>query len=111
MYTHQITITVPAAFAATAAAIGRALDPDRGGADSFRPVEGTDNISVTTPCTEEFALQVPAMLADPAMLHGAVTADYAARWADLTPPTLEECTAFCAAVIPEPIPEPVVVPT
>lgn len=109
MYTHKITITIPATFAATAAMIGRALDPDRGGADSFRPVEGTANISVTTPCTEAFAAQVPAMLANPALLYGAVTADYAARWADLTPPTLAECEAFCASVIPEPEPEPVVV--
>lgn len=110
-YTHKITITVPASFTAITAAIGRALDPDRGGAESFRPVEGTKNISVTTPCTEAFAAQVPAMLADPALLHGAVSADYATRWKDLVPPTLEECAAFCAAVIPEQMPEPMVVPT
>lgn len=104
-YAHKITITVPASFTAMAAAIGRALDPDRGGAESFRLVEGTENISVTTPCTEAFAAQVPAMLANPALLHGAVSADYATRWSDLVPPTLEECTAFCAAVIPEPFVE------
>lgn len=104
-YTRQITITVPATFAETAAAIGRALDPDVGGADSFRPVADTANISVTTPCTEQFAQQVPMMLADPNMLYQAVAADYAKRWTELIPPTLEECTAFCAAVIPEPVAE------
>ena len=41
------------------------------------------------------------MLADPAMLHYAVSADYAARWADLTPPTLSECEAFCAGAVVE----------
>lgn len=104
-YTNKITITVPASFTDVAAAIGRALDPDRGGADSFRPVNGTENIRVSTPCTVAFAAQVPAMLADPALLHGAVAADYATRWPDLTPPTPEECAAFCAAVIPEPLVE------
>ena len=42
------------------------------------------------------------MLANPQALHAAVSADYAARWVDMTPPTLEECEAFCQSVIPEP---------
>ena len=107
-YTKQITITVPATFAAIASAIGRALDPDRGGADSFQPVEGTENIAVTTPCTEEFAQQVPVMLENPSVLFNVVQADYATRWKDFTPPTLAECTEFCNAVIPKPKP---VIPT
>ena len=32
-------------------------------------------------------------------LHAAVSADYAASWPDLTPPSLAECEAFCALAI------------
>ena len=32
------------------------------------------------------------------VLHAAAAADYAARWGDLTAPTLAECEAFCAGV-------------
>ena len=43
-------------------------------------------------------------LADAAMLHAVVSADYAARWSDLTPPTLDECQSFVAGCeIVEPV--------
>lgn len=105
-YTHAVKIKLPVAMADIAAAIGRALDPDAGGDKSFsRDVTGADaegllifgdTISTSTPCTEEFHAQATYMLANPQALHAAVSADYAARWADLVPPTLEECEAFCA---------------
>lgn len=52
--------------------------------------------TTTTPCVPAFAAQALAMASNPAMLHYAVTADYATRWPDLIPPTLTECEAFCA---------------
>lgn len=39
------------------------------------------------------------LLANPAALHAAVAADYAARWPDLIQPTLAECEAFCAGAV------------
>jgi hypothetical protein len=84
--------------------VARALDPDVGGAESFGPrlradddgVEyAPDSYTTTTPCVPAFAQQALAMASNPAMLHYAVTADYATRWPDLTPPTLAECEAFC----------------
>lgn len=101
-YTTRLSITIPAELYDIACAIGRSLDPDTGGAQSFGPREQGDPpavpefYSTETPCTEAFADQAAVMLSDPAMLHAVVSADYAARWADLTPPTLEECEAFCA---------------
>lgn len=101
-YTARLSITIPAELYDIACAIGRSLDPDTGGAESFGPREQGDppavpaTYSTSTPCTEEFADQAAAMLADPALLHAVVSADYTARWADLTPPTLEDCEAFCA---------------
>ena len=108
-YTHTVKIKLPVAMADIAAAIGRALDPDTGGDKSFsRDITGTnaeglpiygDTISTSTPCTEAFSTQAMYMLTHPEALHAAVSADYAARWADLVPPTLAECEQFCAGVI------------
>jgi hypothetical protein len=110
-YDNTLTIKLPFALADIASRIGRGLDPDVGGERSFtrivtstdaqgKPIYG-DTISMTTPCTTAFKAQAEAMLADPALLHLAVEADYAVRWVDLVPPTLEECQAFCDGVIPE----------
>ena len=98
-YDHTLTITLPATLLPIAQAISRALDPDSGGEHSWTLAEAGDIITTSTPCTAEFYEQAQVMMEDPAMLHYAVTADYAARWADLVPPTLEGCMAFCTAVI------------
>lgn len=99
-YTETLTITIPAELYDVACSISRALDPDVGGAHSFGPrLDDASQYTTTTPCTPAFRAQALAMLADPAMLHAAVSADYAARWPDLTPPTLAECKAFCAGAL------------
>lgn len=99
-YTERLSITVPDTLKDIAAKIGRGLDPDSGGADSFRDL-GNGTINVTTPCIAEFKAQAEYMMTNPAMLHQVLQADYATRWADLTPPTLAECTLFCSSIIPE----------
>lgn len=102
VYTHTLTITIPANLYQSACAIARSLDPDVGGAASFGPfLQGDppmppDTYTTSAPCGAMFAQQALAMAANPAMLHAAVAADYAARWPGLTPPTLADCTAFCA---------------
>lgn len=107
-YTSQITMTLPLALASIAAAIGRALDPDVGGAESFhRVVTGYqddetptfgDTLVCSTLCTPEFRAQAEAMAAQPELLFQACKADYAMRWPDLEPPSLADCQAFCSAV-------------
>ena len=99
-YDATLTITVPASLYDTACSIARSLDPDAGGYASFGPqVEGATEYTTSTPCTSEFKAQALQMLADPAVLCHVVAQDYAQRWPDLTPPTLAECEAFCAAVV------------
>ena len=99
-YDATLTITVPAALYDTACAIARALDPDAGGHLSYGPpVEGATEYTTSTPCTSAFKAQALQMLADPAVLCHVVSQDYAARWADLEPPTLGECVVFCAGVV------------
>lgn len=95
-YSETLVIRVPLNQAATAAAIGRAFDPDVGGERSFTEIEG--ELVCSTPCTPEFKAQALALLGDAAALHAACTADYAQRWADMTPPTLVECEGFLANV-------------
>ena len=98
-YDATFAITLPAALAEIAAKIGRAMDADVGGADSFTLSSDELTISTSTPCTSSFAQQAAYMLGHPEALHAAVSDDYAARWADMTPPTLAECEQFCLGVI------------
>ena len=109
-YTSQITMILPLDLASIAASIGRALDPDVGGAESFHrqiarydgevPIYG-ECLVCSTLCTPEFRAQAEAMVAQPELLHAVCQADYATRWPDLDPPTLADCQAFCAAVVIE----------
>lgn len=99
IYTETLTITAPVVLADVASRIARAIDPDVGGAKSFRLDPGGETISVTTPCTPEYKALMLSLQADPAALHVLVVADYVARWPDLVAPTLSECEAFCAGVV------------
>lgn len=108
MTTICITIPGTAEMYAIGYAISLALNPDKGDVSNFgsefRPdVDGNlvrPDVYTTFdfPCSEQFAATAQALAADPAKMHAAVTADYAQRWPDLTPPTLEQCAVFCAAV-------------
>jgi len=98
-FDHQISITLPAELADIASRISRALDSDVGGSESWTPSADGLTISTSALCTAEFKAQSDYMLEHPEALHAACVADYAARWGDLVPPTLEECEAFCGGVI------------
>lgn len=98
-YNSVFSVSLPAELAEIASAIGRALDPDVGGDRSFTLSEDGLTISTSTPCTVEFAEQALFLLSNPEVLHISVCADYAARWGELVPPTLDDCTLFCSSVI------------
>ena len=101
-YDHRLNITIPPELLLIGKSISRALDNDVGGWDSWTPVLDGETIvayTTSTPCTAGFYEQALYMLANPEVLHRAVSDDYFVRWADLDPPTLEECQAFCAAVV------------
>lgn len=92
---YRVIVTCPVELAATASAIGRALDIDVGGADSF--VERDGMLVAQTWASEAFASMFQYLLANPAGLHMAVAADFAARWPDLEPPDLPSIETFCQA--------------
>lgn len=114
-YNHRLHIRIPAALYDIGRAVGQAMDPDRGGSESFGPRNPKDSegnvltpthYDCETPCTEEFHTQAHAMLLDAVLLHSVVAADYAARWPDLTAPTLAECQSFvagCELIEPSPM--------
>lgn len=108
MTTICITIPGTAEMYQIGYAISLALNPDKGDVSNFGPelrMDADGNLvrpdvytTFDFPCSESFAATAQALAADANLMHAAVTADYAQRWPELTPPTLEQCEAFCAAV-------------
>lgn len=108
MTTICITIPGTAEMHAIGYAISLALNPDKGETNNFGPefVPDADGNMVrpevyTTydfPCSEAFAATAQALASDAQLMYTTVTADYASRWPDITPPTEEECQKFCKAV-------------
>lgn len=92
---YRVIVAVPTQLAATASAIGRALDIDVGGADSF--VERDGMLVAQTWASEAFASMFQYLLANPAGLHMAVAADFATRWPELEPPDLPAVETFSQA--------------
>ena len=100
-YDHRIVCIIPAPLTGIAAHVGRALDPDTGGAESFGIAlsatgkEPATHYALDTPCNAEFAAAAPWLL-DANLLHGSICRDYALRWPDVDPPTVEAVADFCA---------------
>jgi hypothetical protein len=99
-YSERFTLTLSADVADIAARVGKAMDSDVGGEDSFHD-NGDGTISTSTPCTPEFKRDVEMLMTDATMLYYAMQQKYAERWPDLIAPTLAECQQFIAAIIPE----------
>lgn len=92
---YRVTVTVPVELAATASAVGRAMDIDVGGADSF--VERDGQLVAQTWASEAFALMFQYLIARPEALWQAVAADFEARWPDVPCPDLNAVQGFCAS--------------
>lgn len=99
-YTETLTVTVPEALAEIASKIGRAIDTDRGGADSFTAM-GDGTIMCRTPCKPHYRAALMSMVGNAAALHGYCAQDYATRWPEHTPPTLAECEQLLAHAVIE----------
>ncbi len=108
IYNHTISLKLPLSLADIAAKVGKALDDDVGGEHNFHrdiisfdgetPIYG-DTISTSVMVTADFKAQSDYMMLHPEALFAACAADYATRWPELVPPTLEECEAFVAGVV------------
>lgn len=111
-YTRTMILTVPVGLIDTANKLAQAFDPDNAGNRTFSlppavdPMTGEaiplpETVSASTPITEQLFEAAPFMLADAEALHASTLLDYATRWPDLVPPTLEDVQAFCDAVTVE----------
>jgi hypothetical protein len=100
---HRIALIVPASLRGAANRIGRALDPDHGGDKTFSiPLPSAENpthYGASTAAAPDFVQTVQAILTGQVDLHQAISADYAARWPELTPPTAQECADFLAQAV------------
>lgn len=102
-YTSSIFVAVPESLLPIAPPIAQAFDPDTGGAKSFDTIRATKN-GVTyaicyTPATPETAGGLSYFQAISGALYQYVTADFAARWPEETPPTLEDCEEFRTSIV------------
>ena len=106
-YDHRIVCIIPAPLTEIAAHVGRALDPDTGGAQSFSIAlsatgkEPATHYALDTPCDAAFAQAAPWLL-DAGLLHDSICRDYALRWPDVETPAVEAVAAFgdsCALVV------------
>ncbi|WP_147692817.1 hypothetical protein [Vogesella mureinivorans] len=95
MSDYRVTVTVPVDHRDTASAIGRAMDIDVGGADSFIETDGV--LAARTWASAEFATMFEYLIARPEALYMAVATDYGARWPELVPPDLKAIETFCQA--------------
>lgn len=96
-YFDRITLFVPKSMQNIAQQISKAFDPDIGGEFAFQLHFGGEVI-YSTCCVPEFADALDYFQQNPEMLYNSTVRDYSVRWPDLTPPSLEDVTAFCTAV-------------
>lgn len=96
---HSVVCIVPTPLDAIATHVGRALDGDVGGAESFgirassTGDEPATHLVLATPCDADFAQAAPWLL-DAETLRGTIQRDYAARWPDVAVPSLAKVQAF-----------------
>ena len=108
-YDSTLTMTLPIHLLGIAKQIGKAMDSDVGGYESFNNYLNADYLpaelssavycSCTTPCISEFKDQAYYMVNNPEVLFAVVQGDYSNRWKDDLAPTLDECKLFCEGVI------------
>lgn len=103
MSDYRVTVTCPVELTATASAVGRAMDIDVGGADSF--VERDGVLVAQTWASAEFATMFDYLIRRPEALQMAVAADYEVRWPSMQPPTMQCLIEFCGAATMVVVPE------
>jgi len=107
MSDYRVTVTVPVEQAATASAVGRAMDIDVGGEHSFvpvyaeydeqgKPIGQPTSLQAKTWASEAFATMFQYLISNPTGLYMAVVSDYETRGSDLLAPTMQDIDAFCA---------------
>lgn len=93
-----LKMRIPAEVLEAAKLAAQAFDPDTGGYDSWQPTDDHGRRLFVCEISEEYFEAFPVLKLYPDYLLDAITRDFAARFPDTQPPTLEALTAFCEAV-------------
>lgn len=94
----RLTLIVPESCLQAAKIASKAFDPDVGGEDAFQVVEADGRYSYTVDASPEYAEAFTAFKLYPELLLQSIELDFAQRFPDATPPSLEALTAFCQQV-------------
>ena len=92
----RIKLTVPASVLHTAKLASQAMDPDVGGFNAFEIVEDDARYSYTVDVSDQYFEAFSAFLQMPDLLRDSIARDFAQRFPESTPPTLDDCAAFVA---------------
>lgn len=76
----------------------KAFDPDVGGYDSWKPTDAEGRHLFICEVSQEYFEAFPALKFYPEHLLTAIERDFAERFPDTQPPSLEALTDFCNAV-------------
>jgi hypothetical protein len=96
-WNHIVHLIIPADHLDIANRIGRSLDPDTGGDQTFSiplPQDSPTHYGASTAAAESFVQTIQAVQAGHIPLLTLVQQDYSARWTDLNVPTEAECQTF-----------------
>ena len=95
----RLTLTVPASALETAKRASQALDADVGGYYAFETQDEQGNYFYIVNLDEWYYGQIQALMADPTMLHGFISQQFALRFPTDPVPSLTECAALCANIV------------
>lgn len=95
-YTTKITMSAPIELLSTCTKIAKAMDPDRGGENSFQV--GDTEIYTSFWATKSFSNTLQYLSTHSVELYNYCVEDYNRRWTNLIPPTLEECEQFTSSI-------------
>lgn len=93
-----LKMRIPASVLEAAKLAAQAFDPDVGGYDSWQLTDDQGRHLFICDVSQEYFEAFPVIKFYPEYLLDAITRDFAERFPDTQPPSLEALTAFCEQV-------------
>ena len=93
-----LKMRIPASVLDAAKLAAQAFDPDVGGYDSWQPTDDQGRHLFVCEVSQQYFEAFPVLKFYPEHLLAAIERDFAERFPDTQPPSLEALTAFCEVV-------------
>ena len=93
-----LKMRIPASVLEAAKLAAKAFDPDIGGYDSWQPTDAEGRHLFICEVSQQYFEAFPVLKFYPEHLLTAIERDFAARFPDVQPPSLEVLAAFCNSV-------------